>query len=157
MPDDNHWMRIAIDACLAGVAAGQTPFGAAVVRGDELVAAAHNVVWETTDVTGHAEVNAIRLACRKLGTIDLSGCRIYSTTEPCPMCFAACHWARLGRIVYGASIADAAAAGFHELTISNEQMRRLGGSGVEVVGGVLRGECEAIFEQWKNLLGRKAY
>src|SRR5207237_7695379 len=102
--------------------------------------AAHNVVWQTTDITAHAEVNAIRLACRKLGTIDLSGCRIYSTAEPCPMCFAASHWARLDHIYFGAMIGDANAVGFSELSISNEQMKKLGGSRIGVTGGLLGDE-----------------
>ncbi|MGH7213163.1 MAG: nucleoside deaminase, partial [Tepidisphaeraceae bacterium] len=124
MQADSHWMRIAIDACRRGIESGQSPFGAAIVRGDELVVAAHNAVWQTTDITAHAEVTAIRQACATLKTIDLSGCRIYSTTEPCPMCFAASHWARLDKIYYGASIADAQMSGFSELTISNDHMKR---------------------------------
>ena len=92
---DEHWMRLAIEKCREGIALGQSPFGAVIVRGDELVVAAHNVIWQSTDITAHAEVNAIRLACRKLNQVELRGCRIYSTTEPCPMCFSACHWAKL--------------------------------------------------------------
>ena len=110
--EDGRWMRSAIEAAERGIAAGQTPFGASIVRDGRLVVAAHNVVWATTDITAHAEVNAIRLACRELGTIDLSGCDIFCTCEPCPMCFGAIHWARFDRLVYAASVADAANAGF---------------------------------------------
>jgi tRNA(Arg) A34 adenosine deaminase TadA len=151
-------MRRAIDAARAGIARGQTPFGACIVSADggEIVSA-HNVVWETTDITAHAEVTAIRRACAKLGAIDLSGCAIYSTCEPCPMCFSACHWARIARIVYGASIDDARAAGFNELAISNEQMKRLGGSGVSVAAGVLREETAALFEEWLMHGGGRGY
>ena len=157
MTPDERFMRLAIARCAEGIAAGQTPFGACVVRGDGVVAVAHNRVWQTTDITAHAEVVAIRAACLELGTIDLSGCVIYSTTEPCPMCFSACHWARLDAIVYGASIADARAAGFNELSISNDQMRRLGGSRIEVVGGFLRDEAADLFRQWLAHPGRRAY
>ena len=157
MPSDDHWMRVAIAKGREGVAAGQTPFGACVVRGDELVVAAHNVVLRTTDITAHAEVTAIREACRSLGTIDLGGCVIYSTCEPCPMCFSACHWANLDRIVYGASIADAAACGFRELPVSNEQMKRLGGSGVQLEPGFLRDEAMEVFREWMTAPGRRTY
>ena len=157
MTADERWMLLAIDTCRQGIEQGQSPFGAAIVRGDELVVAATNVVFRETDATAHAEVNAIRLACRKHDAIDLTGCTIYSTTEPCPMCFAACHWARLDRIVYGAAIADAAAAGFNELSIPNQRMKSLGGSRIEVVPGVLREQCVQLFDLWKSQPGRRAY
>ena len=148
--NDADFMRLAIEAALEGIAAGQTPFGAAIVRAGQLVVATHNVVWATTDITAHAEVHAIREACTRLGTIDLNGCTIYSTTEPCPMCFSAIHWSKIGRIVYGASIADAAAAGFRELTISNEQMKKIGGSGVELVPGFMHEECMETFRRFRS-------
>ena len=125
------------------------PFGACVLRGDRVIAAARNTVLARRDPTCHAEVNAIRLAARRLGTHDLSGCMICTTTEPCPMCFAAIHWAGIGRIVYGTRIADVARLGFRELTVSNRTLRRLGGSGVELVGGVLREECRELLRDWE--------
>lgn len=149
--EDERYMRLAIDHCRAGLAAGQTPFGACIVGADGRVAAAgHNVVWQTTDITAHGEIQAIRLACRALGVIDLSGCTIYSTTEPCPMCFSAIHWAKIRRIVFGASIGDAQAAGFNELTIANEVMKREGRSPVVVEGGCLVEECRGLFREWKD-------
>jgi len=157
MPSDEHWMRLAIEKATEGVAVGQTPFGACVVRGGEAVTVAHNVVLRDTDITAHAEVTAIREACRALGTIDLGGCVIYSTCEPCPMCFSACHWANLDRIVYGASIADAARCGFRELSISNEQMKRLGRSGVGIKAGLLRDEALELFAEWMRQPGRRTY
>ena len=147
--NDEHWMRLAIETCRQGIAGGQSPFGACIVRGDELIIAAHNVIWQTTDITAHAEVNAIRLACKKLNSIDLSGCRIYSTTEPCPMCFSACHWARLDKIIFGAAIPDANSYGFSELSISNEQMKQLGGSKIEIVGNFLGDDARKLFAEWK--------
>ena len=157
MDADERWMRLAIETARQGIVAGQTPFGACIVRGDELVIAAHNVVWKTTDVTAHAEVTAIRQACRAMGKIDLSACAIYSTCEPCPMCFAACHWARLGRIVFGAAIADAAAAGFNELRLSNADMKRLGGSALAIEGGVLREEAAGLFHEWARQPNSRHY
>lgn len=154
---DEEWMRRAIEVAESGITAGQTPFGACIVRGEDLVVAAHNVVWLTTDVTAHAEVTAIRRACGSLSRLDLSGCAIYSTCEPCPMCFAAIHWARINRIVYGASIADAQAVGFNELPVSNTDLKRLGGSRIDIAGGVLKDECRALFERWKRQPGTRAY
>ena len=155
---DRRWMRLAIDTCNQGIALGQTPFGACIVRTDgSLVVAAHNVVVLTTDITAHAEVNTIRLACKRLGLIDLAGHTIYSTCEPCPMCFSACHWANLDRIVYGTSIADAADCGFRELSISNDQMKSIGGSGIRITGGVLRDESLELFKTWKQRADRRVY
>ena len=147
-------MRLAIEKALAGVAAGGSPFGACVVRDGEAVAVEHNVVRQATDVTAHAEVHALRAACRALGTTDLAGCTVYATTEPCPMCFSAIHWAGADRIVFGTSTADAAAAGLPQLPISNETMKRLGGSAVAVEGGFLRDACAAVFEAFRARGGR---
>jgi len=154
---DERFMRMAIEKAREGVAQGGSPFGACIVRDGQVVALAHNSVWQETDITAHAEIVAIREACRALGTIDLSGCDIYSTCEPCPMCFAACHWARLDRILYGARIADAAACGFHELTLSNQEMKECGGSPVAIIGDVLRDECVALFRSWCESDERRVY
>jgi guanine deaminase len=156
MPDEKY-MRMAIEKAKEGLKLGQTPFAATIVRGDQVIACDHNVVWLTTDVTAHAEVTAIRRACGKLSTVDLSGCVIYSTTEPCPMCFTACHWARLDRIVYGADIAGAKAAGFSELTVSNAQLKREGGSPIEIVPGFLREEAVELFRLFAAQPGARKY
>jgi tRNA(Arg) A34 adenosine deaminase TadA len=149
-PDDERFMRLAIAKALEGVRTGQSPYGAAVARDGRRLSCEHNVVLQTLDVAAHAEIHALRVAARALGTIDLAGCTVYSTCEPCAMCFSACHWAHVRRIVFGASIADSAAVGFAELGITNETMRRLGNSCVELVGGVLREECLGIFRAWKD-------
>lgn len=150
-------MDRAIDVARQGLAAGQTPFGAVIVRGGQIVAASHNAVWATCDPTAHAEVRAIRQACEALETVDLSACEIYSTCEPCPMCFTAIHWAKLPRVVFGASIADAERAGFSELCISNAQMKSLGGSGIEIIEGLAREKCVALFEEWLAREDRRVY
>ncbi len=147
---DQDFMRLAIEQTRAGIAAGQTPFGAVIVRGGEVIVAAHNCVWATTDPTAHAEVTAIRAAAGELRTIDLSGCIMYTTTEPCPMCLAAIHWAKIERVLYGATIADAAAAGFHELRVPATMMVEVGGSPLKVELGPLRDECRELFDLWKK-------
>ncbi len=133
------------------------PFGACVVRGDEVVAVGHSTVLKDRDPTCHAEMNAIRLAARKLKSYDLSGCEIYSTTEPCPMCFAAIHWARLDRLVYGTTIADAAWLGFNEMPIANLKLQALSGSPVAVYAGFLLEECRQLLDDWARLPGRQVY
>jgi guanine deaminase len=148
------FMQVAIDKAREGIKKGQTPFGACIIKDDKIVVCAHNTVWKTTDSTAHAEVNAIREACKKLKTIDLSGCTLYTTTEPCPMCFSAIHWAKIDKIVYGADIVDAKKAGFSELTISNSQMKKEGGSPVKIEKGALKDECITLFKEWKNAGGK---
>ena len=132
------------------------PFGACVVKDGRMVALARNTVLRN-DATCHAEVNAIRKASKRLGTFDLTGCEIYSTTEPCPMCFGAIHWARIGTVYYGTGIRDAADAGFHELRISNAQMKALGRSEIKLVPGFLRAECLELFESWLVLPEKARY
>lgn len=155
--NNKEFMKAAIDVATEGIKAGQTPFGACIVRDGEIISAAHNSVWSNTDITAHAEIQTIRDACRKLDTVDLTGCVIYSTCEPCPMCFAACHWAKISKIVFGARIADAEQAGFSELTISNEQMKTLGRSGVEITGDFLRDECAKLFKTWVERKDNRPY
>ena len=155
--DDERYMRHALDACRHGVERGQAPFGACIVRAGEVLATAHNQVWANTDPTAHAEVQAIRQAARALGELLLEGATIYSTTEPCPMCFTAIHWARIGRIVYGAAIADAARFGFNELAVSNRTLKREGGLTVAIDGGVLAADSVALFELWSQSSGARSY
>mgnify|MGYP005620587313 CR=1 FL=1 len=144
-------MEAAIAAARAGIESGQTPFGCAVVLEGRLLAARHNTVWRDGDPTRHAEVIAIGVACRELGSLDLSGATLCATCEPCPMCFSAAHWARVSRVVYGATIADAAAAGFNELAIPAERMNADGGGRVELVAGFMADACRDLFLYWREL------
>lgn len=157
MPSDKEFMERAIQKTREGIAAGQTPFGAVIVHRGNVVAAAHNTVWKTTDPTAHGEVNAIREAALKLKTIDLSGCVMYTTCEPCPMCLTAIHWSKIERVVYGATIADAEKAGFSELTIPAVEMVKQGGSPLKVESGLLREACAALFDEWLSSGKAKTY
>jgi tRNA(Arg) A34 adenosine deaminase TadA len=152
-----HYLQLAISKTREGIAAGQTPFGAVIVFEQQVVAASHNLVWATCDPTAHAEIIAIREAARILRRIDLSGCTIYTTTEPCPMCLSAIHWAKLDSVVYGATIADAASAGFCELKVSARDLVKLGGSKLRVKVGPLRTQCRALFDEWKKAGKSRAY
>jgi len=147
---DEDFMRLAIEKTRTGIAAGQSPFGSVIVKDGEVVAVTHNTVWQTTDPTAHAEVNCIRAAAAALKTIFLHGCTLYSTTEPCPMCLSAIHWAKIDRVVFGATIADAAEAGFHELFVPAKELARIGHSPLKVEDGLLQKECAALFREWKQ-------
>ena len=151
------FMLLAIKKAEQGIARGQTPFGACIVKDGEVISCEHNIVWGASDVTAHAEITAIRHACRKLKTIDLSGAVIYSTCEPCPMCFSACHWGKISMIVYGASIVDAENCGFNELNISNQELKNTGKSAIKLVGGVLEKENRELFRKWQAKADKRAY
>ncbi|MGH9554442.1 MAG: nucleoside deaminase [Terriglobales bacterium] len=151
---DQEFMRMAVEKGRQGIAAGQSPFGAVVVRGGELVAAAHNTVWLDCDPTAHAEVNAIRQAARALGRIDLGGCEMFTTCEPCPMCLSAIHWSKIARVVFAATIDDAAAAGFSELRVGAQELAKLGGSALRVELAASREEGRALFQEWRQAGGR---
>jgi len=118
---DERFLREAIRLSLDGMQAGAGgPFGAVVVRDGEIVGRGSNRVTSTNDPTAHAEIVAIRDACTRLERFSLAGCQIYSSCEPCPMCLAAIYWARLDRLVYAATRADAAQAGFDDAHIHRE-------------------------------------
>ena len=143
-------MSIAIAKARDGIASGQSPFGAIIVRDGVVVASTHNTVWRDTDPTAHAEVNCVRAAASALKLIDLSGCEMYSTCEPCPMCLSAIHWSKIDRVVFGATIADAALAGFNELQVDAKVLAEMGKSTLKVESGLLREECALLFDLWKK-------
>ncbi len=144
----NPFMLAAIELAVRNVREGRGgPFAALVVKGSKVVAEGTNMVTSANDPTAHAEIVAIREACRRLGTYQLHGCRIYTTCEPCPMCLGALYWARPDRIYYGATAHDAALAGFDDAFIYRElelpvrertlRMRRL-----------MRRQSLVAFEKW---------
>lgn len=132
------------------------PFGACIVKNGRVLAIARNTVLEK-DATCHAEINAIRIASKKLKSFDLSGCTIYSTTEPCPMCFSAIHWSGISRIIYGTGISDAMRIGFNELKVSNTRLKTLGKSHIKLIKGFLRPECSRLLKDWYNLPNKRTY
>lgn len=153
--NDEHVMRLAIKEARKHLKDGGGPFGACIVKDGKVVACAHNTVYSSCDSTAHAEINAIREACKKLKTINLSDCVIYSTTEPCPMCFSAIHWAKIKKIVYGTVISDAKAAGLSEMDLSNETLNELSGDKIELVQNTLRDEAIILFKEWSDAGGKK--
>lgn len=155
--NDLEFMRRAVAVTRRGIESGQTPFGSVIVANGQIIAETHNTVWRDLDPTAHAEINSIRRAAATVHSIDLSGSTLYSTCEPCPMCLSAIHWAKIGEVVYGASIEDAAAAGFSELKVGANHLAQLGGSPLQVRQGPLREECRELFELWKRLKLSRTY
>lgn len=118
----NKFMKIAVDEAKRGVTNGNGgPFGALVVKNGKIIAKAHNSVVKTNDPTAHAEINAIRKAAKKLDSFDLSGCEIYTTCMPCPMCMGAIRWANINIIYYGATSKDAQDIGFRDKEFYDEE------------------------------------
>jgi len=155
--DPAELMRLAIEKCRQGLAAGQSPFGCAIATDEGLLAVEHNTVLATTDITAHAEINALREACRRAGDIHLAGAVVATTCEPCPMCLAALHWARVEKVYYGATIADADRAGFNELPISAAELVRRSGSPLQLVPDTLADECRELFIEWECRADRRTY
>lgn len=156
--DGKKWMKLAIRSARKGMkkSAGG-PFGACIVHHGKAIAVACNKVLKAEDATCHAEINAIRIASRKLKNFNLDGCVIYSTTEPCPMCFSAIHWARIPAIYYGTSIADVARRGFNELSVSNQVLKKIGKSPVKIVAGFMLKECQKLLREWDRQEIKKVY
>jgi guanine deaminase len=144
--DESH-LRRAIALAAASIDEGGGPFGAVVARGDQVVAEARNRVVGDADPTAHAEVVAIRQACRALGTHVLSGCVLYASCEPCPMCLGAAWWSRVDRVVMAATREDAAAIGFDDLALY-EELARDEASRVLRVDRLLRDEASAAMRAW---------
>jgi tRNA(Arg) A34 adenosine deaminase TadA len=132
------------------------PFGCVITRNGKIIARAHNSVTDLNDPTAHAEVVAIRKACRKLKSFQLSGCEIYASCEPCPMCFGAIYWARPDKVYYAATREDAAGAGFdddfiyHEIDLSPSQ-RRIPFESMQSI------EALTVFDEWKLKPDKTAY
>ena len=155
--DVNELMQLAIEKASDGISNGQSPFGCAIAKDGELIACSHNTVLLDTDITAHAEVNAIRVGCLHVNDIFLAGAIVATTCEPCPMCMAALHWARVDTVSFGASIADADNAGFNELQLPAKQLLESGGSSVKLVGETMRSECQQLFQKWLDSPQRRAY
>jgi guanine deaminase len=142
------FLRRAIALATGNVVQGKGgPFGAVVVRDGRIVGEGSNTVTGTNDPTAHAEVNAIRAAAKSLSTFLLSGCDLYTSCEPCPMCLAAAYWARVDAIYYGAQAADAARAGFDDAFLYEEmgkshEMRKM------PIRQLLGDEAQASFDAW---------
>lgn len=147
---DNPFMARAIRLSLDNVLSGEGgPFGAVVVRNGSIIGEGVNRVTVTNDPTAHAEMIAIREACAKLGSFELKGCELYSSCEPCPMCLGASYWARLGRIYFGNSAADASSIGFDDSFVYREFGLELGQRSIPMVP-MMREQALPAFRAWQQ-------
>jgi tRNA(Arg) A34 adenosine deaminase TadA len=153
---DKAFMREAIRLADESVERGGGPFGAVIVKDGKIVAGSANSVTIDLDPTAHAEVNTIRKACRQLGTFDLSGCVIYTSCEPCPMCLGAIYWARLDRIYYANNRKDAADIDFADNFIYEELDKTLDNRTVPIIP-LLRDEALQTFRRWTEKEDKTEY
>jgi guanine deaminase len=153
----NAFMARAIELSIENVRSGRGgPFGAVVVKDGNVVAEGVNQVTATNDPTAHAEVLAIRLACRKLGSFELRGCDIYASCEPCPMCLGAIYWARIAKIYFGSLAEDAAKFGFDDSTIYAELTQPPLQREIPMIR-MMREEAMAAFRAWEEHPGKVLY
>jgi guanine deaminase len=146
-------IRLSLEKSQAGEGG---PFGAVIVRNGEIIGRGWNRVTSTCDPTAHAEMNAIRDACRHLHDFSLAGCEIYTSCEPCPMCLAAIYWARLEKVHYAATRQDAAAAGFDDSRIYDELAMDFANRSVPMTQGLHDEACQA-FHAWLRKPNRTPY
>lgn len=152
-----HFMRHAIALALENVRSGKGgPFAALVVRADEILGSGTNLVTSTNDPTAHAEILAIREACKKIGRFELTGCDIYATCEPCPMCLGAIYWARPAKIYFAANSADAAKIGFDDSLIYSEVKKPAAVRKIPT-SQLLRDDALNIFRAWEQKSGKIKY
>lgn len=146
--DDERFMRRAIELARQGMDSGAGgPFGCVIVRDGEIVGEGSNQVTSTNDPTAHAEVVAIRNACKAIGDFQLSGCTVYTSCEPCPMCLAAIYWSRADRMYFGASRTDAADAGFDDDFLYRELCLPLDERALPT-DEMLREDAKRVFAEW---------
>lgn len=153
---DLAFLKIAVEKSIESVNAGGGPFGAVIVKDDEIIAVASNSVTIDNDPTAHAEVNAIREACKKIGSFKLDGCRVYSSCEPCPMCLSALYWAGVAAIYYGNTKEDAAAIDFSDKFIYDELDLPKSERAIPCIRIADSGAIEA-FRAWEKKSDKTAY
>jgi tRNA(Arg) A34 adenosine deaminase TadA len=147
---DNPFMSRAIQLSIENIRSGSGgPFGAVVVKGNNIVAEGTNQVTSTNDPTAHAEVLAIRGACQKLGGLDLQGCEVYTSCEPCPMCMGAIYWARVSRVYFANTAADASNIGFDDSLIYRELAQPQSQRKIPMIQ-MMRDEALAAFREWED-------
>jgi guanine deaminase len=147
---DNPFMARAIQLSIGNVlSGGGGPFGAVVVKDNKIVAEAANQVTAANDPTAHAEIIAIREACKRLGVFDLEGCEIYTSCEPCPMCLGAIYWARLARLFFANLASDAAQAGFDDSLIYREMAQPISARKIPAIQ-MMREQALEAFRAWEK-------
>lgn len=154
--NEEQFMRLAIELSIKSVNEGGGPFGAVIVKDGEIIAASANRVTINNDPTAHAEVMAIREACQKLGTFDLSGCELYASCEPCPMCLSAMYWAHIEKYYYANDQHDAAKIGFDDHFIYEELDKPVENRTLKRVQ-ILHEEAMEAFKLWEAKSDKTEY
>ena len=154
--EDRRFMQMAIDLSIANIDEGGGPFGAVIVRDGKLISKGANRVVPNNDPTAHAEVEAIRKACRELQTFDLSGCTVYTSCEPCPMCLSALYWAGIERICYANTKRDAAAIDFDDSFIYDQLRLDYDRRSIRCEH-FMRDEALGAFRKWEETLDKVEY
>mgnify|MGYP002627274564 CR=1 FL=1 len=143
-------MKIAIEEAQNGIRSGHGgPFGCVIVKDGEIVGKGHNEVVRQKDPTCHGEMMAIHDACQTLGTFDLTGCELYTTAEPCPMCLGAILWANIGKVYYGCNISDTDAIGFRDKIFFSNSF--------DISEELDRAECLEVFAEYQQIRKKKHY
>ena len=150
------FMQKAIDLSLDSIKNNGGPFGAVIVKDGEIIAAESNHVTQHNDPTAHAEVSAIRAACKNIGSFDLSGCELYTSCEPCPMCLGAIYWSHLSRVYYANTRNDAKNAGFDDNMIYDEISKDIDKRAIPF-DQILREKALTVFEKWQLLDNKTEY
>ncbi len=156
MEDNNKFMQRAISLSIENVDKGGGPFGAVIVKDGEIIAEGANRVTPDCDPTAHAEVKAIRAACQKLHDFKLSGCTIYTSCEPCPMCLSAIYWAGIDKIYYANTKKDAESIGFSDNFIYQELSKPLAERAIPM-RPLMRQEAQQAFRNWSNKEDKQEY
>jgi len=156
MTEKELMMRKAINLSIKNVKRGGGPFGAIIAKEGQVISSGVNLVTKNNDPTAHAEIQAIRKAARRLGTFNLSGCEIFTSCEPCPMCLGAIYWAHLDKIYYGNNKTDAKNIGFDDSFIYDELKLNLADRKISVTR-LLPDEAICAFEDWENKADKEAY
>ncbi|MGC9374802.1 MAG: nucleoside deaminase [Bacteroidales bacterium] len=154
--NNEKFMHEAVKLSLKNIDEGGGPFGAVIVKDGEIIAKGANRVTANNDPTAHAEINAIREASQKLGTFDLSGCQIYSSCEPCPMCLGAIYWARLDKIYFANTKIDARDIDFDDSFIYEELEKPIEKRKIPTTQ-LLREEAIVAFEKWREKEDKMKY
>jgi guanine deaminase len=155
--EQKAFMKMAIDLSSSGMLSGKGgPFGCVVVKDGKVIGIGSNSVLETNDPTAHAEIVAIRDACKNLGHFQLEGCEIYTTCEPCPMCLGAIYWARPSKVYFANDKTDAAKAGFDDEFIYQEIDRDLAHRKIPFQQ-LMREDANKIFQKWIQIENKTLY
>ncbi len=146
----NQYMQLAVEEAKQGIRAGHGgPFGCVIVKENQVVGRGHNEVIRQKDATCHGEMMAIRDACKNLDTFNLSGCELYTTAQPCPMCQGAIQWANIRKVYYGCNISDTETIGFRDKEFFSQSL--------ETAEELDRSECLEVFQEYQKLREKKNY